>query len=114
WSPTWTSPWPSGRCAAWRPSSSTGSGCCATPPRATCPTTCATPRATDQRPQGAINDNNKANTNLRIALRVQEGSDSRDVIDVTDAASIPRNAPGRAYVRLGPNEVVAIQSALYT
>jgi S-DNA-T family DNA segregation ATPase FtsK/SpoIIIE len=67
-----------------------------------------------QRPQGAINDNIKANTNLRIALRVQEGSDSRDVIDVTDAASIPRNAPGRAYVRLGPNEVVAIQSALST
>ncbi len=29
-----------------------------------------------QRPQGAINDNIKANTNLRIALRVQEGSDS--------------------------------------
>ena len=67
-----------------------------------------------QRPQGAINDNIKANTNLRIALRVQEGSDSRDVIDVTDAAAIPRNAPGRAYVRLGPNEVVAIQSALST
>jgi DNA segregation ATPase FtsK/SpoIIIE, S-DNA-T family len=67
-----------------------------------------------QRPQGAINDNIKANTNLRIALRVQEQSESRDVIDVTDAASIPRNAPGRAYVRLGPNEVVAIQSALST
>ena len=67
-----------------------------------------------QRPQGAINDNIKANTNLRIALRVQEPSDSRDVIDVPDAAAIPRTAPGRAYVRLGPNEVVAIQSALST
>jgi S-DNA-T family DNA segregation ATPase FtsK/SpoIIIE len=67
-----------------------------------------------QRPQGAINDTIKANTNLRIALRVQEANDSRDVIDVSDAAAIPRGAPGRAYVRLGPNEVVAIQSALST
>ncbi|MGH9113345.1 MAG: FtsK/SpoIIIE domain-containing protein, partial [Acidimicrobiales bacterium] len=67
-----------------------------------------------QRPQGAISDNIRANTNLRIALRVQEKTDSTDVIDVPDAAGIPRTAPGRAYVRLGPGEVVAIQSALST
>jgi DNA segregation ATPase FtsK/SpoIIIE, S-DNA-T family len=65
-----------------------------------------------QRPQGAISDNIRANTNLRIALRVQERTDSSDVIDVPDAAGIPRTAPGRAYVRLGPGEVVAIQTAL--
>ncbi|HYZ97599.1 MAG TPA: FtsK/SpoIIIE domain-containing protein, partial [Acidimicrobiales bacterium] len=67
-----------------------------------------------QRPQGAISDNIKANTNLRIALRVQEKGESSDVIDVPDAAGIPRTAPGRAYVRLGPGEVVAIQTALST
>ncbi len=67
-----------------------------------------------QRPQGAISDNIRANTNMRIALRVQETNDSKDVIDVPDAAAIPRTAPGRAYVRLGPGEVVAIQSALST
>ena len=67
-----------------------------------------------QRPQGAINDNIRANTNLRIALRVQDAADSTDVIDVPDAAAIPRTAPGRAYVRLGPGEVVAIQTALST
>lgn len=67
-----------------------------------------------QRPQGAISDNIRANTNLRIALRVQDKTDSSDVIDVPDAAAIPRTAPGRAYVRLGPGEVVAIQSALST
>jgi S-DNA-T family DNA segregation ATPase FtsK/SpoIIIE len=67
-----------------------------------------------QRPQGAISDNIRANTNLRIALRVQEKTDSTDVIDVPDAAGIPRTAPGRAYVRLGPGEVVAIQAALST
>jgi DNA segregation ATPase FtsK/SpoIIIE, S-DNA-T family len=67
-----------------------------------------------QRPQGAINDNIRANTNMRIALRMQDTNDSKDVIDVPDAAAIPRTAPGRAYVRLGPGEVVAIQSALST
>lgn len=67
-----------------------------------------------QRPQGAISDSIKANTNLRIALRMQDKTDSTDVIDVPDAAAIPRTAPGRAYVRLGPSEVVAIQSALST
>ncbi len=67
-----------------------------------------------QRPQGAISENIRANTNMRIALRVQETNDSKDVIDVPDAAAIPRTVPGRAYVRLGPGEVVAIQSALST
>jgi len=67
-----------------------------------------------QRPQGAISDNIRANTNMRIALRMQDANDSRDVIDVSDAAAIPRTSPGRAYVRLGPGEVVAIQSALST
>jgi DNA segregation ATPase FtsK/SpoIIIE, S-DNA-T family len=67
-----------------------------------------------QRPQGAISENIKANTNMRIALRVQDKNDSVDVIDVPDAANVPRTSPGRAYVRLGPGEVVAIQSALST
>jgi DNA segregation ATPase FtsK/SpoIIIE, S-DNA-T family len=67
-----------------------------------------------QRPQGAISDNIKANTNLRIALRTQDSADSTDILGVTDAADIPRTTPGRAYVRLGPDEVIAIQSALST
>ncbi|HKE77113.1 MAG TPA: FtsK/SpoIIIE domain-containing protein [Acidimicrobiales bacterium] len=67
-----------------------------------------------QRPQGAINDNIRANTNLRIALRTQDSSDSSDILGTGEAAEIPRTSPGRAYVRLGPDEVVAIQSALAT
>jgi S-DNA-T family DNA segregation ATPase FtsK/SpoIIIE len=67
-----------------------------------------------QRPQGAISENIKANTNLRIALRTQDGTDSTDILGVGDAADIPRTRPGRAHVRLGPDEVVAIQSALST
>jgi S-DNA-T family DNA segregation ATPase FtsK/SpoIIIE len=67
-----------------------------------------------QRPSGAVNDNIRANTNLRIALRVQSDGDSTDIIDRPDAARIPRQAAGRAYVRLGAGEVVAIQTALST
>ncbi|MCW2607286.1 MAG: putative FtsK/SpoIIIE family protein, partial [Frankiales bacterium] len=67
-----------------------------------------------QRPSGAVNDNIKANTNLRVALRVQDSGDSTDVIGVGDAATIGRTQPGRAFVRLGPGEVVPIQTALVT
>ncbi len=67
-----------------------------------------------QRPSGAVSENIRANTNLRVALRVQDGRDSTDVIDVPDAARIPRSAPGRAYVRLGAGEIVTIQTALST
>ncbi|MGH3710634.1 MAG: FtsK/SpoIIIE domain-containing protein, partial [Pseudonocardiaceae bacterium] len=67
-----------------------------------------------QRPSGAVKDNIRANTNLRIALRVQDVGDSTDVIGVRDAAQIGRGQPGRAFVRLGPSEVVPIQTALVT
>lgn len=67
-----------------------------------------------QRPSGAVKDNIRANTNLRIALRVQDDGDSTDVIGQPDAARIGRDQPGRAFVRLGPAEVVPIQTALVT
>ncbi len=43
----------------------------------------------------------RANTNLRIALRVTDQSESQDVIGANDAARIAKSTPGRAYVRLG-------------
>ena len=67
-----------------------------------------------QRPAGAVSENIKANTNLRVALRVQDGSDSTDVIGAPLAASLPRHRPGRAIVRFGPTELVPIQTALAT
>ncbi|MDQ3932399.1 MAG: FtsK/SpoIIIE domain-containing protein, partial [Actinomycetota bacterium] len=67
-----------------------------------------------QRPSGAVKDNIRANTNLRIALRVQDAADSSDVIGLPGAAQISRSQPGRGYVRLGPGEVVPIQTALVT
>ncbi len=67
-----------------------------------------------QRPSGAVNENIRANTNLRICLRVQANQDSIDVIDDPAAAKIPRKQPGRAYLRLGPSELVPVQTALVT
>jgi DNA segregation ATPase FtsK/SpoIIIE, S-DNA-T family len=45
---------------------------------------------------------------------VQDAADSSDVIDTPSAAQIRREQPGRAYVRLGPGEVVAVQTPLST
>jgi DNA segregation ATPase FtsK/SpoIIIE, S-DNA-T family len=64
-----------------------------------------------QRPAGVVSDDIRANTNLRIALRVQDGSDSVDVIGTDDAARLARHRPGRAMVRLGAGELVPVQIA---
>ncbi|MDG4825746.1 FtsK/SpoIIIE domain-containing protein [Asanoa sp. WMMD1127] len=65
-----------------------------------------------QRPQGVVDGKIRANTNLRVALRVQDEADSRDVLGTKQAADIDRRRPGRAYVRLGASEVVGVQTAL--
>jgi S-DNA-T family DNA segregation ATPase FtsK/SpoIIIE len=67
-----------------------------------------------QRPGGAVNDNIRANTNLRIALRVQDPAESTDVVGSPLAATIGRKQPGRGYIRLGPTEVFPFQTALVT
>ena len=67
-----------------------------------------------QRPAGVVDAKIKANTNLRIALRVQDDSDSVDVIGIRDAAKLPRATPGRAYARFGAGVVVQFQSAYAT
>jgi DNA segregation ATPase FtsK/SpoIIIE, S-DNA-T family len=53
----------------------------------------------------------RANTNLRIALRVTDGADSTDVLDAPDAARIPKSVPGRAFARLGHGALVPFQAA---
>ncbi|HEY5836535.1 FtsK/SpoIIIE domain-containing protein, partial [Streptomyces sp.] len=63
-----------------------------------------------QRPSGVVSPEIRANTNLRIALRVTDGSESSDVIDAPDAGSISKSTPGRAYVRLGATSLVPFQS----
>ncbi|APY86973.1 cell division protein FtsK [Streptomyces alfalfae] len=64
-----------------------------------------------QRPAGVVSADIRANTNLRIALRVTDGAESSDVIDAPDAGSIAKSTPGRAYVRSGAQSLVAVQSA---
>lgn len=67
-----------------------------------------------QRPSGAVDENVRANANLRIALRVTDRGDSSDVVGVPDAADIPPTLPGRGVVRVGPGAVVPVQTALVT
>ena len=52
-----------------------------------------------QRPGGVVTDDIRANTNLRIALRVADAAESDDVIDAPDAARIPRDLPGARFAR---------------
>ncbi|MBN9618823.1 MAG: cell division protein FtsX, partial [Actinobacteria bacterium] len=52
-----------------------------------------------QRPAGVVTPHVRANTDLRIALRVSSADDSNDVIDSPDAARISRRTPGRAWIR---------------
>lgn len=54
-----------------------------------------------QRPGAAVSPAIRANTSLRLALRVAEAAESVDVIGVPDAARIDRSTPGRVLVRTG-------------
>ena len=67
-----------------------------------------------QRPAGVVTDDIRANTSLRVALRVEDAPESVDVIGVATAAAISRRSPGRAFVRRGPDAVVALQTARAT
>ncbi len=63
-----------------------------------------------QRPSGVVSPEIRANTNLRIALRVTDASESTDVIDAPDSGYIAKSTPGRAYVRLGASSLLPFQS----
>lgn len=63
-----------------------------------------------QRPSGVVSPEIRANTNLRIALRVTDAAESQDVLNAADAARIAKSTPGRAYVRLGHASLVPFQA----
>jgi S-DNA-T family DNA segregation ATPase FtsK/SpoIIIE len=67
-----------------------------------------------QRPSGVVKDALRANTNLRISLRVLDQNDSRDVLGVVAAAQISRRHPGRAIARMGAAELITFQAASVT
>lgn len=64
-----------------------------------------------QRPNGIVTDAVRANLALRLALRVSDEDDSRDVVDDVEAAHLPSGCPGRAVLRLGPSARVTLQVA---
>jgi DNA segregation ATPase FtsK/SpoIIIE, S-DNA-T family len=63
-----------------------------------------------QRPAGVIRDNLRANTNLRLALRMADESDSDDVLGSTQAAHFDPALPGRAVSKTGPGRLVPFQA----
>ncbi len=67
-----------------------------------------------QRPNGVISDDIRANTNLRVALRLQDTADALDVVGVTTPAMLPRGLPGRAVMRLGADDHLTFQTARCT
>ncbi|WP_407341318.1 FtsK/SpoIIIE domain-containing protein [Pengzhenrongella phosphoraccumulans] len=64
-----------------------------------------------QRPAGVIKDNLRANTNLRIALRMADEGDSSDILGVPMAAHFDPSIPGRGAVKTGPGRITPFQSA---
>jgi len=67
-----------------------------------------------QRPAGVVNEDILANTNLRVALRVQSRDDSINVVGVPAASAIGRTQMGRAFVKLGQDDITPVQTALVT
>jgi S-DNA-T family DNA segregation ATPase FtsK/SpoIIIE len=64
-----------------------------------------------QRPAGVIRDNLRANTNLRIALRMADESDSLDVVGDKIAGTFDPTIPGRGIAKTGPGRLTSFQSA---
>ncbi|TQR21288.1 type VII secretion protein EssC [Psychrobacillus vulpis] len=63
-----------------------------------------------QKPGGIIDDQIWSNARFRIALKVQDASDSKEILKNSDAASITET--GRGYLQVGNNEVYELfQSA---
>ena len=63
-----------------------------------------------QKPGGVIDEQIWSNARFRVALKVQDADDSREIIKNGDAASI--TVTGRGYLQVGNNEVYELfQSA---
>lgn len=63
-----------------------------------------------QKPSGVVNDQIWTNSRFKLALKVQNEADSKEIIKTGDAAFITQ--PGRAYLQVGNNEIYELfQSA---
>jgi len=63
-----------------------------------------------QKPSGVVNDQIWSNSKFKLALKVADQADSKEIIKTPDAAEI--TLPGRAYLQVGNNEIYELfQSA---
>jgi S-DNA-T family DNA segregation ATPase FtsK/SpoIIIE len=63
-----------------------------------------------QQPAGVIKDKLRANTNLRLALRMADEHDSTDVLGSPQAAFFDPALPGRSVSKTGPGRLVPFQA----
>ena len=63
-----------------------------------------------QRPAGVIKDNLRANTNLRVALRMADSDDSVDILGDKMAAHFDPSTPGRGAAKTGPGRIQPFQT----
>lgn len=63
-----------------------------------------------QKPTGVVDDQIWSNSRFKLALKVQDESDSKEILKTADAANITQT--GRAYLQVGNNEIYELfQSA---
>ena len=65
-----------------------------------------------QKPSGVVNDQIWSNTRFRVCLRVQDRSDSQEMIKRPDAASLKET--GRFYLQVGYDEFFALGQSAWT
>ena len=65
-----------------------------------------------QKPAGVVNDQINSNSRFRICMKVQDVSDSREMLKRPDAARITQ--AGRAYIRVGEDELFSLFQSFYS
>lgn len=63
-----------------------------------------------QRPAGVIKESLRANTNLRVALRMADEDDAVDILGVPTAAYFDPSIPGRGAAKTGPGRIQGFQT----
>ncbi|HET6860115.1 MAG TPA: FtsK/SpoIIIE domain-containing protein [Streptomyces sp.] len=63
-----------------------------------------------QRPAGVIKESLRANTNLRVALRMADVDDAIDILGVPTAAYFDPSIPGRGAAKTGPGRIQGFQT----
>lgn len=65
-----------------------------------------------QKPSGVVDDQIWSNSKFKLCLKVQNASDSNEMLKTPDAAAITQ--PGRAYLQVGNNEIYELFQSAYS